>query len=204
LARTQAIKKLQRDTMEIVENPDNDVVKHSQLMYMRWCYIGLKILSLLGLTAGVFILLQPSLQAFVTGKRMLPYGFILPFVEPYGDPGYFLNWVHHALQTYFAIAALLGTLLINVNLLFHVYMQIDTMVLMLGHLSEMCLEAVVMRNVKKQQQVGAHLKKIITLHQKNSSFVKEFNEIFSFHALINILSLVFQITVTMVAVVSVG
>lgn len=35
-------------------------------------------------------------------------------------------------------------------------------------------------------------------------FLNEFNDIFSLHALINIMSIVFQITVTMVAVVSVG
>jgi hypothetical protein len=169
LTKTKAIKKLFRDSLQLVETPDNPAVKHSQLMYMRWCFISLKLLSFVGIFAGVFILLQPSIEGFFRNQRILPFGFVLPWMDPYGDPGYYINWLHHALQTYLTISALLGTLLVNINLLFHVYMQINCIVLMLDRLNEMCSEARVAKNVKKNRETSEYLKKIILLHQKNSA-----------------------------------
>jgi hypothetical protein len=155
------------DSLDIVKNPDNEIIRKSQLLYLRWYHITARFVTFLAVCIGSTVVFQPFFEAIITGKRMLPFGFFVPLLEPYGDPGYYVNWGYQLVMIYITPSILLGTLLISVSLLFNVYMQINSLMLMLDRLNGLCLEVGPQKDPGKLKEISEYLKKIIALHQKN-------------------------------------
>lgn len=99
--------------------------------------------------AGSSMVCSPVIVALITKKRFLPYGFILPFIEPNTIIGYVLNLAYQYFQTFVTVFGFLGFTKIYLTLIIHGCNEIAIIVDMIDDLN--CLIA--SKNTKKNDEL---------------------------------------------------
>jgi hypothetical protein len=116
----------------------------------------------------VSVQLEAVFRVTYSNKRDLMFGFRLPWMDPLGNPGYYLNWVHHNLQVFYVFSILTGTIAANINLVLHAIGQINRLMLMLEHLDELCLSVTDLpTDREKQKKIKVFFGKIINYYQQH-------------------------------------
>jgi hypothetical protein len=117
---------------------------------------------------AITVQLEAVTRVISTNKRDLMFGFRLPWMDPLGNPGYYLNWVHHVIQTFYTFAVLSGTMGANITMVLHAIGQINRLMLMLEHLDELCLSVTDLpTDREKQKKIKVFFGKIINYHQQH-------------------------------------
>jgi hypothetical protein len=116
--------------------------------------------------SAMSVQIETVTRVIYTNKRDLMFGFMLPWMDPLGNPGYYLNWAHHVLQVYYTFSVCAGTLATNINMVLHAIGQINRLLLMLEHFDELCLsDTYLPTDGEKQKKIKVFLGKIINYYQ---------------------------------------
>jgi 7tm Odorant receptor len=102
--------------LDLIQNykrsPNPRIAKHQGRMTII-CALYAIFIFVLYASMGVLVLAYPLIMTMIVGERTLPFGFILPGLEPLDDLGFCLNWIHHILQVWFTVIGLISTDIFN-------------------------------------------------------------------------------------------
>jgi len=163
--------------------------------FKKWLIISCHVifgLVILFLFTALLIFIYPAVVYVFVGARSLHFGFILPAIDPETIIGYSLNFLHHTLQIYITIIALVSTLNITVFIIIIALAKYEALCVLLDQLNTL-----ITFRVQDQKQINEKFTEIIQEHVKLIDFLAFFNEIFSPYYLFETFSLAFQTTVTL-------
>ncbi|XP_070497151.1 odorant receptor 67d-like [Chironomus tepperi] len=149
-------------------------------------------LSILFLICAICVLIYPAVVYGFVGERILHFGFILPILDPDATIGYSLNFLHHTLQIYITVIALLTTLNMTVFIIIIALGKYETLCVLINQLN-----VLITSKVQDQTKIIEKFTEIIQEHVKIIEFLKFFNKIFSSYYFVETLSISFQTTVTL-------
>ncbi|CAG9798549.1 unnamed protein product [Chironomus riparius] len=141
---------------------------------------------------GTLILVYPAIVYILTGKRILHFGFILPFINPDTVSGYLINDLHHILQFYITINGLFTTLNMTILIVVVALAKYETLCVLIDQLNDL-----IILNVQNQKKIKEIFVEIVQEHVKLLEYLTFFNENFSLYYLVEIFSVGFQTTVTL-------
>lgn len=97
-------------------------------------------LTIIFILCGVAIIICPGIIYLITNKRVLHFGFILPWIDPESIHGYILNFLYQSLQTYIVI---INLICINGFLLWYIFNafgQYECLIMLLEQLDEFAMK----------------------------------------------------------------
>jgi hypothetical protein len=153
--------KMHEDYLQIYETSSNQKIAIVQQEYAQRSFILNKAIRYLYICCCASTLIYPLLVSVITNERTLPFGFILPWIEPYGNPGFFLNCAHHCLQVFYVGLGMIVSDLMYVHCIILAMGNMTIMKLMLDDLNEQSHQ----NDAEKLEKVSKNLMKIIEMHQ---------------------------------------
>lgn len=154
---------------------------------------------------GIVMLGYPFAIYLFTEKLSLPYGFILPWIDHKTTVGYCLNYFFHMIQTYYVVVGFSFTDMTYVILVINLYALHVIMNTKLTEIEKLIIdknEALQLgknphaNELKIQEKFGDFLK----VHTKTIKLFRMLENTFRFNFFFMITSLIFQITVTLFAI----
>jgi hypothetical protein len=154
--------KIHEEYLQIYKTSSNPKIAIAQKEYVQQSFILSKAMRYLYICCFALTLIYPLLASVITNERTLPFGFILPWIEPYGNPGFFLNFAHHILQVFYVAIGVIVSDIIYVHCIILAMGNMTIMKLMLDDLNEQSHQ----NDAEKLEEVSENLMKIIEMHQK--------------------------------------
>jgi hypothetical protein len=105
-------KKVMLDNIRHYKRSPNPRIVKCQKKMAILCATYAMVIFILYSGAAVLTLTYPLLMTMFAG-RTLPFGFILPGLQPLENLGFGLNWIHHILQVWFTIIGLIASDIIS-------------------------------------------------------------------------------------------
>jgi hypothetical protein len=219
IGKRQFFVKVHEEYLQIYKTSSNPKIAIVQKEYVQQSFILSKAMRYLYICCFALTLIYPLLASVITNERTLPFGFILPWMEPYGNPGFFLNFVHHTLQVFYVGIGVIVSDLIYVHCIILAIGNMTIMKLMLDDLNEQSHQ----NDAEKLEKISENLMKIIEMHQNlmeygifviekkfslifflpNSRNIRNLSRNYKAFFFVHIGSLAFQLTITMLACLSV-
>jgi hypothetical protein len=153
--------KMHEDYLQTYKTSSNPKIAIVQKEYAQRSFILSKAMRYLYICCGALTLIYPLLASVITNERTLPFGFILPWIEPYGNPGFFLNFAHHCLQVFYVLLGVIVADIMYVHCIILAMGNMTIMKLMLDDLNEQSHH----NEAEKLEEVSENLMKIIEMHQ---------------------------------------
>ncbi|CAO1360022.1 unnamed protein product [Diamesa hyperborea] len=150
--------------------------------------------------SGILMFIYPIAYYALYGEIILHFGFLLPFIDWKSYLGYILNFMHQTLQICIVMSAWLFTNWQYVIFITNAFGQYDSLKILLNDLNDLAKTNNDGCNDKKIKDL---IKDIAEMHIELTSFLTFMEKSFVIYYLIEIGSLVFQVTVTLFAVVTV-
>jgi hypothetical protein len=154
---------LRAEYLESYKSTAHLKISDEQKKIAKICFILTKTIKYLYISCAVLLILFPLLATIITKERILPFGFIFRWIEPYGNPGFFLNFVHHALQVYFTLIGVITTDSVYLCSIMLFFGKMSSIKLMFDDLIEQCRQHE--NDAKKLEEISKKLIKIIEMHQ---------------------------------------
>ncbi|CAO1437120.1 unnamed protein product [Diamesa tonsa] len=178
-------------------------VKQLLEKYALFSLKGSKICSLLYVLCGIVLFSNFIFVKLLLNQKTLPFGFKLPWLEPYSYWGYPINLLHQLTQTCFTTSGFIFSDCVYITIVMQIYCIYDILQHLLDNLNE-----TINRQINELENLESDIKNqlilIIELHQKLLNFITTVENTFRYNMLIVVSSNVFQITVTLFALVTSG
>ncbi|CAO1305632.1 unnamed protein product [Diamesa serratosioi] len=185
---------------KIHKSATNEKIKNVLEQNVIYTCIAGSILIPLYSMSGVLMFIYPIIYYMVFGEKILHFGFLLPFIDWQSHLGYSLNFMHHTLQICIVMSAWLFTNWQYVIFITNAFGQYDSLKILLHELNDLSTANV---NGCNDREIKKYINDIAKMHIELISFLSFMENMFIYYYLIEIGSLVFQVTVTLFAVVSV-
>lgn len=163
----------------------------SSKKWMAFCCHAIFFLIVLFICISIIISIYPVMVYLIFGKRILHFGFVLPFLNADSIFGYSMNFCHHTLQIYLVIIALMTTVCVNFLFVVTALAHYDSLMIKLKQLDLEVNEKANMKNIKDSLTI------IINQHTELIEYLNFFNEVFEIYYLVEMFSIAFQTTVTL-------
>ncbi|EDS44805.1 conserved hypothetical protein [Culex quinquefasciatus] len=135
----------------------------------------------------------PLLFTIVSGEKILPFGFYLPYLDRFTWFGYFSNYVMHIFMTVYVSSMDMGTDSIYMMTLMSAFTQIDLLKLSLEEMSEMVDQ--------KHEDLENFFKKLINRHQEHLQYLRTVEIVYCFNFFLTFLCLASVLIMSLFAVV---
>lgn len=159
--------------------------------FFRFMEILSKLLDIIYLLTGVLSLMYPLMVNFVTGDLILPYGFELPFIDPFSVVGYTCNFFYAASCSALAIIgftisdAYIVLTIVPIYTLFHVSFHLIDVLKKIDAASDN-------ENEDNKLLYEEKFKEIVQLHQILHDFIRDTEKFYSFTNFIVIYTIFIQ------------
>ena len=113
------------------------------------------------LACGILMFIYPLVYYLLFDKRILHFGFVLPFIDVESYLGYALNFFHHSLQIYVVINAAIGSNIVCILFINGAFGQYDALTILLQE-----LDTIASQNVDgcNDQLIKQYIKEITRIH----------------------------------------
>ncbi|XP_053678659.1 putative odorant receptor 83c [Anopheles nili] len=159
------------------------IYMHGVLLYSTVFLVGVIIASV-----------GPAMIFQLSGETILPFGVYLPFVDPNSETGYELNYLYQLSCMLWTPPGLTATQNIYFALILNICIQYDVLQLHLEDLNLLIQETSLMT---KEQVIAEKLREIIINQQRLAQFVNSIESVFSIVTIIEVLSMTFQLVLTL-------
>ncbi|CAO1420591.1 unnamed protein product [Diamesa hyperborea] len=182
----------------------NDMkVKQLLEKYALFSLKGSKICSLLYVLCGIVLFSNFIFVKLLLNQKTLPFGFKLPWLEPYSYWGYPINLLHQLTQTCFTTSGFIFSDCVYITIVMQIYCIYDILQHLLDNLNE-----TINRQINELENLESDIKSqlilIIELHQKLLNYIGVIEELYHRNLFVVIFSNVFQITLALFALVTSG
>ncbi|XP_035917717.1 odorant receptor 22c-like [Anopheles stephensi] len=155
---------------------------------------GVMLYSLMFLVGVVIASVGPALLFLYSGKKILPFGVYLPFVDPNSGTGYELNYLYQMSCILWTPPGLTATQNIYFAFILNICIQYDVLQLQLADLNQL----IQWSGVENQDNaVRKKLREIIVYQRRLEVFVNTIEQVYKMQALVEVLSLTFQLVLTL-------
>uniref|UniRef100_A0A182JA45 Uncharacterized protein n=1 Tax=Anopheles atroparvus TaxID=41427 RepID=A0A182JA45_ANOAO len=134
--------------------------------------------------------LLPAAVYLLTGERVLPYGVVLPFVEPDSNRGYELNYLYQVSCIVWTPPGLVASQCLTFAQVLNICIQYDMLAVKLADLEELV-------RAQEHHHVARKLRELIRDQQRVESFVAKIEETYNVLSGVEVLSLGLQIVITL-------
>ncbi|XP_049288879.1 uncharacterized protein LOC125766853 [Anopheles funestus] len=169
-----------------------------QIALLRWYteifWRGVMLYTMMFLFGAIMASFGPALLYLYNGEKILPFGVYLPFVDPNSGTGYELNYLYQMSCILWTPPGLTATQNIYFAFILNICIQYDVLQL---HLAD--LDVLVQRTdlEGKDDAVRAKLCDIIVRQRRLEQFVQSIEQVYSKQAFVEVLSLTFQLVLTL-------
>lgn len=163
----------------------------SAMRAMKWLYY----------TAGVLVIVVPLTLSAVQGKPILPFGFYLPYLDPWTSPGFQLNYITLTYMMYLVNNGYVATESYFVMNIFLGMGHLDMLSEMVDRLNDLLQTKTLHRDVKVESAIEDRIKEIIFEHVAHRRFSSIFERVFSLNSLVTVGSAAMMILVCLVVLV---
>lgn len=144
------------------------------LKYYGYTELAVRGIKILCIGVAITTASNPIFIKLLSGELALPYGFLLPFIDPMTTSGYAINYIYS-----FGDALSDGTYVFVYDTLilitiFPIYASYDALVELLERISEKRSE------IKDKMQLKIKLKEIFMLHQMIVKFIEDLEKYFKY------------------------
>ncbi|XP_055534108.1 putative odorant receptor 83c [Wyeomyia smithii] len=135
----------------------------------------------------------PLLYLAMTGAKLLPFGFFIPYLNQNSWSGYIINYVVHVILTVYVSSGDMGLDCIYMTILMNSFTQIDLLVISLHEMNEMIEQDC--DNIKPV------FEKIVRRHQEHLQYLRTVENVFRFFYFVTFVSLSSVLVTSLFAVV---
>lgn len=164
--------------------------------YLRYATIFIDILFS---AVGILTILNPLPVKILTGELVLPYGFELPFIDPFSWVGYTLNYLYSAHNSFFCVIGFTcseGVCATSIIPLFAVY---EAMMKMMDKMEEF-------DDIEDEEEMEKRkkmLKEIIQIHQRLLVFIDDLENFYKTSNLLCLGTIVIQCVTSLFALIAI-
>ncbi|XP_050075718.1 odorant receptor 43a-like [Anopheles maculipalpis] len=181
-----------RDTYRraMQDGPQSTILAWYTTIFWR----GVMLYSVMFLFGAVFASLGPAVVFLYNGQKILPFGVYLPFVDPNSRTGYELNFLYQMSCILWTPPGLTATQNIYFSFILNICIQYDVLQIELADLDKL------IRCTDVEQESAAlreKLREIIVYHRRLEEYVTTIEQVYKMQALVEVLSLTFQIVLTL-------
>lgn len=126
---------------------------------------GSKICSILYTFSGIVLFSNFIFVKLLLNQKTLPFGFKLPWIEPYSYWGYPINLLHQLAQTYFTVSGFIFSDCVYITIVMQIYCMYDILQHLLDNLNE-TINRQINELENLETDISSQLIYIIELHQK--------------------------------------
>lgn len=98
-------------------------------------HIAKMLTNILYFPSGIIIFCYPIIYYLITHKKILHFGFVLPWLDWESPMGYTVNFMHHSLQIYNVMIAFVGSNSLHMIFIMNLYGQYDALNILLRDLN---------------------------------------------------------------------
>uniref|UniRef100_A0A182WQW0 Uncharacterized protein n=1 Tax=Anopheles minimus TaxID=112268 RepID=A0A182WQW0_9DIPT len=169
-----------------------------QTAILRWYtaifWRGVMLYTVMFLLGVIIASFGPLLLLLYNGEKMLPFGVYLPFVDPNSETGYELNYLYQMSCILWTPPGLTATQNIYFAFILNICIQYDVLQLHLADLNELIQRTDL---ADKDNAVRKKLRAIIFDQRRLEQFVHSIEYVYSAQAFVEVLSLTFQLVLTL-------
>uniref|UniRef100_A0A336N1Q6 Odorant receptor n=1 Tax=Culicoides sonorensis TaxID=179676 RepID=A0A336N1Q6_CULSO len=166
--------------------------------FVRDIDIQTKFIAILYGFCAILTLIYPGLHYMLTKEKILAFGFVIPGISYTTQIGYTLNYIYHICLTYMTTAGLTATTLIVVMLYIGACLMIEVITFNLKNLGNELLEG----DDKHKTNREINLSEFVKSHQDILDFVSSLESLFSLTFMVDVISISFQIVITLMVCLS--
>ena len=143
--------------------------------YAKYCLIGCKICLALYAFTGVTLSSNFIFVKLITGELVLPFGFKLPWFDPFSFWGYLVNLTYQLVLVFICVMGFIYADSIYVTIIMHVYCIYDVLEQFLDEFDQSILSE------KNNIEIEKQLVFIINLHQRLLRLVVQLLEVINLY-----------------------
>uniref|UniRef100_A0A182PN49 Uncharacterized protein n=1 Tax=Anopheles epiroticus TaxID=199890 RepID=A0A182PN49_9DIPT len=181
------------DTYRLVGKDEREL--HILQWYTKLFKRGANVYSLMFIGTSILTGLLPIAIYQLTGERVLPYGVVLPFVDPDSQVGYELNYMYQVSCIIWTPPGLVGAQCMMFGVVLNICVQYDILGVKLHDLDKLIRSGE--ESAQREELIGKKLRVILRDQQRLISFISHVEEANTVMAGVEILSFGLQIVITL-------
>ncbi|XP_039432321.1 putative odorant receptor 83c [Culex pipiens pallens] len=143
---------------------------------------------------SISLITAPMLFSIMTGEKILPFGFYIPYLDRTEWFGYLINYAVHLYDTIYVSAEDMAADTIYMITMLSAFTQIDLLMMSLKETSQIL--------DKDDENLQAHLNSVIKRHEEHLKYLRTVETVYRFYFFITFVSLASVLIMALFAVVT--
>lgn len=180
-------------TYELTTHSDGEgkvLFKYTKLL--KQCVVMFSVIFMFGV---ILTAVMPLIFFLMDGEKILPFGVILPFLDPNSSDGYQLNYLYQISSMLWTPPGLTASQNMYFAVVFNICIQYDLLILKLKALDELIGKNVTDDNL--DEQIRRKIVDIIESQQRLENFVTTLEKLYATQVFIEVASNALQIVMTL-------